>query len=66
MIYANQAKQDSKSIWDKIKDRNNIDSFNSNAPLKHNNTNSNSSDKHNNAISHFIVIFITSIIKYNA
>ena len=66
MTYANQAGQDSKGIWDKIKDQNNANSSNLSAPSKYNNANSNSSNKHINATSHFTAIFTTNVIKYNA
>ena len=43
-----------------------MDFFNSSASLKRNNVNSNLSNKYNNATSHFITIFTTNVIKYNA
>jgi len=55
-----------EGIWDKTKDRNNTDSFNLSALSKYNNANLDSSNKHNNAKSHFIIIFIINVIKYNA
>jgi len=62
LAYANQAKQDSKGIWDKTKNRNNADFSNLSVPLEHDNANSDSSDKYNNTTSHFTTIFTISII----
>ena len=55
-----------EDIWDKIKDRNDADSFNLSASLKHDDANLDLSDKYNNAMSYFTVIFTASVVKYNA
>ena len=55
-----------EGIWDKTKDRNNADSFNSDVLLKCNNANLDLSNKYNDVTSYFIIIFIISVIKYNA
>ncbi len=65
MAYANQVEQNSESIWDKTKDWNNADSFDLGVSLKRNNIDLNLSNKYSNAMSHFIIIFIASVIKYN-
>ena len=55
-----------KSIWDKIKNWNDADSFNSSVPLEYNDADLDLSDKRNNVIFHFIIVFIANAIKYNA
>ena len=66
LAYANQAGQDLEDIRNKIKNRNNADSFNLSASLKCNDANLNLSNKYSDVISYFIAIFIASAIKYNA
>jgi len=65
-VYANQARQDSEYIRNKIKNRNNANSFNSGVPLKRNDINSDSSNEYSNAIFYFIIVFIANVVKYDA
>ena len=55
-----------EGIWDRIKDRNNADSFDLSASLERDDADLNLSNEYSDAISHFIAIFIINAIKYNA
>ena len=65
LAYADQAGQDSEGIWERIKDRNDANSFDLSVLSKHDDADSNSSDEYNDATSYFITIFTRSAIKYN-
>tara|TARA_R110002060_G_scaffold22842_6_gene30992 strand:- start:3651 stop:3821 length:171 start_codon:yes stop_codon:yes gene_type:complete len=55
-----------EGIWDRIKNRNNTDSFNSSASLERDNVDSNLSDEYKDVTSHFTAVFIASAVKYDA